>query len=207
MIAVISSAAAAEDVPLPRPRPGPDFVPFAEIARPYFDPAELTTEPSDCRLRLEQFAVVDPLPRLIGPGECGGSDMVWLHAVLLPDKSRIAFNPPPVLRCRLAESVAAWVRDEVAPTLNVLGSPLRSIENYDSFECRGRNRVAGAILSEHGKGNALDVRSFKLANGQAIDPTDVNIAKEFRETLRQGACSRFMTVLGPPSKGYLSVNA
>lgn len=202
LIAAIGGAAAAEDVPLPRPRPGPDFAPFAEIARPFFDPAELTTAPSDCRLRLNETAVIEPLPRLIGPGECGGSDMVWLRAVVLADKTRIALAPPPALRCRMAEAVAAWVRDEVAPKFKAAGSSLRSIENYDSYDCRGRNRVFGAKMSEHGKGNALDVRLFKLADGKLLDPTDVNVAKDLRETLRQGACSRFMTVLGPGSDGY-----
>ena len=74
LIAAIGGVASAEDVPLPRPRPAPDFVPFAESARPFFDPAELTTELSDCRKRLNEIAVVEPLPRLIGPGECGGRD-------------------------------------------------------------------------------------------------------------------------------------
>ena len=202
LIALSAGIAAAEDIPLPRPRPGPDFVPFAESARPYFDPAELTAAPSDCRLRLDMIAVVEAVPRLIGPGECGGIDVVRLRAVLLPDKTSIALNPPPELRCTMAEKVATWIRDEVAPMFSAAGPPLHSIENYNSYECRGRNRVFGARLSEHGKGNALDIRRFKLADGKSVEPTDVNVAKEFRETMRQQTCARFMTVLGPGSDGY-----
>jgi hypothetical protein len=194
--------AAAGDIPLPRPRPGPDFVPFAESARPFFDPAELTVEPSACRKRLDEIAIVAPVPRLIGPGECGGADMVRLSAVRLPDKTTVALTPPPELRCPMAESVAAWVRDEIAPKFAALGSPLRSVENYDSYECRGRNRVNGAKISEHGKGNALDVRKFRLASGKAVDPTDVHFAKDFRASMRTAACARFTTVLGPGSDGY-----
>ena len=201
-VPVLGNAAFAENIPLPRPRPAPDFVPFAESARPFFDPAELTTELSDCRKRLNEIAVVEPLPRLIGPGECGGSDMVRLSAVRLPDKTSIALMPPPDLRCRMAEGVAAWVRDEMAPKFSAIGPPLRSIENYDSYDCRGRNRVVGAQMSEHGKGNALDVRKFRLANGKTVDPTDVNVPKDFRVSMREAACSRFTTVLGPGSDGY-----
>ena len=70
------------------------------------------------------------------------------------------------------------------------------------FECRGRNRVPGAKISEHGKANALDVRALKLANGKAIELTDVNVDKAFREDLRKTACGRFSTILGPGSDGY-----
>ncbi|HJS09310.1 MAG TPA: extensin family protein, partial [Pirellulales bacterium] len=70
-------------------------------------------------------------------------------------------------------------------------------ETFDDFECRGRNRVAGAKLSEHGKGNAVDVRSFVLADGRSIGLTDISVAKGFRDEIRDSACHRFTTVLGP----------
>jgi hypothetical protein len=75
------------------------------------------------------------------------------------------------------------------------------LENYDSFECRGRNRVVGAKVSEHGLANALDIKSLKLADGTIVGLTDVRVPKEFRVGLRQSACARFMTVLGPGSDG------
>ena len=31
-----------------------------------------------------------------------------------------------------------------------MGSPLRAISNYDSYDCRGRNRIVGARTSEEG---------------------------------------------------------
>src|SRR4029079_4552457 len=80
--------------------------------------------------------------------------------------------------------------------------PLRAVDSFDSFSCRGRNNVLGAQLSEHGKANALDVRSFKLVNSTVAQPTDPNIPKEFRDGMRKGACERFKTVLGPGSDGF-----
>jgi hypothetical protein len=196
--------AAGDEVPLPRSRPVLFAEPktFAEANPGLFDPKDLTTEPSDCRLRLSKLAAIEPMPRLIGPGACGGSDMVRLDAAILADGTHISFHPAPVLRCTMAESLAGWVRDEAAPRAATLGSPLSGIENYDDFECRGRNRVIGAKLSEHGKGNALDVRAFKLADGRTIMPTDMTVAKDFREGLRESVCERFTTVLGPGSDGY-----
>jgi hypothetical protein len=112
------------------------------------------------------------------------------------------FTPKPTLRCDMAESFAAWLRDEAVPRLKPLNSPLRTVVNEDSYECRGRNRVAGAKVSEHGKGNAIDVRGFILADRRKIVLTDVTESKDLREGLRDSACRRFTTVLGPGSDAY-----
>jgi len=102
----------------------------------------------------------------------------------------------------MAEAIVGWVREEAAPRALDLGSALKAIENFDSFECRGRNRIPGAKLSEHGKANALDIRSLKLASGQVVHLTDPLVAKDVRDRLRTSVCSRFTTVLGPGSDGY-----
>jgi hypothetical protein len=102
----------------------------------------------------------------------------------------------------MAAAIGDWVREEIGPAAATLGSPLRSIENYDSYDCRGMNRVIGAKLSEHGKANALDIRSLRLADGRVVRLTDIAVARTFRERIRASACARFMTVLGPGSDGY-----
>lgn len=199
------AVAAADDVPVPRARPRV-VIPaeprsFAEaVAGLDFNSAEVTSAPSDCQIRLDGLALFEPVPRLIGPGSCGGPDMVRLHAVFLRDKTSVSFNPPPHLRCRMAEAVAHWVRDDL---VTVFRNPvLRSVEGAGSYECRGRNRIAGAKVSEHGKGNALDIHSVKLADGSSLYPTDLLANRDLRETLKAGACARFSTVLGPGSDGY-----
>jgi hypothetical protein len=196
--------AAAEDIPLPRPRPPIWAEPqsFREAAGPDFNSADVTSDPSACRARLESIAVIDAMPRLIGPGACGGGDMVQLNAVRLAGDARIAVKPAPVVRCELAEQLAAWIRDEAVPRVTAAGIVLRSVDTYDDFDCRGRNRVLGARLSEHGKGNAVDVRSLTMADGQVVELTDMTAPKDLREGLRASACGRFTTVLGPGSDGY-----
>ncbi len=195
---------AVEHVPLPLPRPPLWLEPrsFAEAAGPNFNSAEVTADPSDCRLRLETVAAIVPMPRLIGPGDCGGGDMVELDAVILPSNSAIELRPPPLVRCEMAESLVAWIRDEVAPRLAKAGASLRRVETYDDYECRGRNRVNGAKLSEHGKGNAVDVRAFTLADDRVLALTDTGVPKALRETIREAACAHFTTVLGPGSDGH-----
>jgi hypothetical protein len=96
----------------------------------------------------------------------------------------------------MAEAVAQWIANDVAPTIAASGASLRTIENLDSFDCRPRNGVTGAQVSEHGRANALDVRALKLANGEVIALNNAGVAKSLREKLRDSACARFSTVLG-----------
>jgi hypothetical protein len=150
----------------------------------------------------DAVAIAPSIPPVKGPGACGGDDLVRLEAVVLPDKRRVAVKPAAILRCRMASAVAQWVREDVAPLAAGLATRLAELDNFDSFECRGRNRVAGAKLSEHGRANALDVRGVKLANGRMLSLTDRNAPHDAREKARASVCARFTTVLGPGSDGY-----
>ena len=165
------------------------------------DAAAAPAAPSACQLHLAKIATFRPIGTLVGAGECGAVDVVLLDSVVLLDQAKVAVAPPATLRCTMAEQVARWVREDVAPTTTKLGAPLRGLDNFDSYECRGRNRVQGATLSEHGRANALDVRAFKLADGRSIALIDVNADKEWRDEIRRSACARFSTVLGPGSDG------
>src|SRR5258708_9121105 len=111
-------------------------------------------------------------------------------------------KPAPILRCAMASALADWVRTDIAPLAASLGSTVSDLDNFDSFECRGRNRIVGAGLSEHGRANALDVRAFRLANGRSISLTDRTVSRELRETVLHSVCARFSTVLGPGSDWY-----
>ncbi len=205
-------------IPLPRPRPeeapkaSNDAPPEAE-GQPSPDqpgadkPAEAASPPqkqaSACRLALtEDIAIAPSIPDIRGPGACGGEDLVRLEAVVLPDKRKVTVKPAAVLRCTMASAIADWLRKDMVPLATSLGSPISDLDNFDSFECRGRNRVAGAMLSEHGKANAIDIRAVKLANGQSIGLTDRTLSRDLRERVLHSVCARFSTVLGPGSDWY-----
>jgi hypothetical protein len=120
----------------------------------------------------------------------------------LPDGRHVVLKPAATLRCKMASAIADWVRADISSLAKSLGSAVADLDNFDSFECRGRNRIAGAPLSEHGRANALDVRSFRFADGRTISLTDRNVPRDVRETVLHSVCARFSTVLGPGSDGY-----
>jgi hypothetical protein len=207
-------AALPPSVPLPKPRPAE--APARQPDKPKLTkqtpvetekPAELAEPapppPSACRLALtEEIAIAPSIPDIHGPGGCGGEDLVRLEAVVLPDKHRVQVKPPATLRCKMASAIADWIRSDMTPLAKDLGSVISDLDNFDSYDCRSFNGVAGAPLSEHGRANALDVRALKLANGRSIALTDRTVSRELRESVLHSVCARFTTVLGPGSDGY-----
>ena len=170
--------AVAEEMPLPRPRPPVWVEPqsFREAAGAFFKSDDVTSAPSACRQRLEKIAALKAMPRLIGPGSCGAEDMVQLEHVLLAGGKRVDIKSSPMLRCEMAEQFALWVRDDVVTRVAKAGAVLTQLETYDDYNCRSRNRIFGAKVSEHGKGNAVDIRSMTFADKKVALFTDKTYA-------------------------------
>jgi len=189
-------------VPLPRPRPqaAPDGL--ANLGVPSIGAGPEPQPLTPCFLALTaEIGVAEPAPPIALPNSCDALDAVKLSAVNL-DRRRLTLTPPALLRCPMAGALANWMRTDVAAIAQTFGAPLKGFDNYESFECRGRNRIAGAKTSEHGKANALDIRAVLLEDGRRVELTDPEVPKEFRDSMRASACDRFATVLGPGSDGY-----
>ncbi len=208
-----ASTDASAKVPLPRSRPveapaaehpQPEQGGATDQAAPSQEPAEAKPpELSACRQALtESIAIAPSIPPIKGPGGCGGEDLVRLEAIVLSPTQRVALKPAAILRCAMAAAVADWVRTDMASLAASLGTTISELDNFDSFECRGRNRVKGAKLSEHGLANALDVRGMTFANGNTLSLTDRTVSRETREKVLASVCTRFTTVLGPGSDWY-----
>ena len=88
----------------------------AEPPKPAEQAAPAAPQPSACRTALtEEIAIAPSIPDIHGPGGCGGTDLVRLEAIVLPDQHRVAVTPPATLRCTMATAIADWVRTDVAP--------------------------------------------------------------------------------------------
>jgi hypothetical protein len=198
---VHKAAPAGETAPAAADKPAREEV--AKPAQPDKPDKPAAPPQSACRTALtEEIAVAPSIPPIHGPGACGGEDLVRLESIVLPDKRKVAVTPPATLRCTMATAIADWVRTDLVAIAQKLGSEPAGLDNYDSYECRGFNRIPGAHLSEHGRANALDVRAIKLADGRAITLTDRDVPRELREDVLHSVCARFMTVLGPDSDWY-----
>jgi hypothetical protein len=188
----------ADDAPLPRPRPQEAD---RKVPQPIaVDPAEIEAAKKDCeeffKADVAEAKFADPIAWDNG---CLAAAPVSVNAIKLVNGKRIELKPAAVLRCPMALAVANWVRDSLEPSVLKIGAEIDRIDVAASYSCRPRNNVFGAILSEHGKANALDIRSLHLSNGATFVIEKAQAKHEFLVEMRKSACARFMTVLGPGS--------
>jgi hypothetical protein len=189
-------------VPLPPRRPpefaAPKLAPAAPAPAQAAAPSEPPhgDDPETCAAVLASGNVIAEQAPAIHAGLCNMEHPLMLKAIVLADKRQIKLEPPVAMRCRLAGALAQWIIEDVAPAIAEAGKPLDALSGVGGYECRGRNGVAGAKLSEHAIGNAFDLAGLKLADGKIISVQDQHDLPVF-ERIRASACARFSTVLGP----------
>jgi hypothetical protein len=127
---------------------------------------------------------------------------VRIDSITLASGAKLDFPDRPTLDCEFALVYADYAKNLMAPLAqSTLGSQVAALDTGPGYECRGRNGVAGAKTSAHGKGIAIDLVSITLADRRRIFIAHQNDASEARfvAALRKGGCGWFTTVLGPGS--------
>ena len=132
-----------------------------------------------------------------GPGACGIRD-AWV----VTEVSGIKLSRPSIMTMQTAEALDIWVRETVIPAVGDRGGGLSELTVAAHYACRTRNSRAGARLSEHAKGRAIDISSVVMKDGSRV--TVLNGWGSGRDgqlmrKLHRGACGPFGTVLGPNS--------
>ncbi len=133
--------------------------------------------------------------RIRGRGSCGIANPVKVTEV-----AGIPLTRELVVNCTTAKRLDNWVARSVKPAIGRKGGGLASIQIIGGYSCRTRNSKRGAKLSEHAKGNAVDIAGFKLKNGTVYSVKRNWRGGAGRSTLRKihkSACGPFGTVLGP----------
>jgi hypothetical protein len=171
--------------------------------------APQTTADDNADLRAQvlnsRHVIGEALPPINEAGGCGMAAPLRMEAILLADGRKVALSPPAVMRAALAVALADWVREDLAPAAKGNGERLAGIDGVGSYECRSRNRLAGAQLSEHAKGNALDLQGFLTESGKHLTigtPKSAGDDDSFFALMKKTACARFATVLGPGSDPF-----
>ncbi|MDP9839949.1 hypothetical protein J2T09_004729 [Neorhizobium huautlense] len=109
------------------------------------------------------------------------------------------------MRCETAHALATWMKDNVQPAMNVAmpGRKVTGIVPGSTYACRLRNSASTGKVSEHARGNAIDVAAFKLDNGETLEmkprQEDSTLEGAFQRTATASACLYFSTVLSPGS--------
>nr|WP_255561698.1 extensin family protein [Pseudohoeflea sp. DP4N28-3] len=158
----------------------------------------------NCRAQLKRLGVVYEDIDPIGNGRsCGIAHPVKVSGL----SGGIRVKPAAKLNCQMTLAFAKWVKEELGPAARArYFSGVKEIKQMSSYSCRTMNSRRGAPMSEHSKGNAIDVGAVTLDNGHTIDVRDPGFfafrEKSLLTTVREDSCKYFNTVLGPGSDRY-----
>lgn len=200
---VPTAGAAAVDIPSPRLR---------SAAKPPVRSAKLTELPPNsgdrqsgsCRRNLRSLGITSVSVAPIHKGNCGIAAPIKVSSL---DHGSIALTTDATLTCRTANALATWMTESVEPAAEqYLKSRVTGIRVAASYHCRTRNGVPGAKLSEHAKGNAIDISAVRVEGVGWIEvgKSKGMAANRFMRAIRKSACGPFTTVLGPGSDRYHS---
>ena len=131
---------------------------------------------------------------------CGIASPVRVHEV-----SGIKLSQKPLLNCNAARALDRWVDQGAKPAIRDIGERLESLRVVAHYTCRTRNNQKGGRISEHGKGNAIDVAGCRLESGREITIlSDWGVGDDGRALarMRRAACGPFGVVLGPGSDRF-----
>jgi hypothetical protein len=154
-----------------------------------------------CQQRLRRLGVEFRTKPAVGNGNsCGIAHPVEVVAL----SGNVRVEPATTLNCPMAEAFAQWVKNDLAPsTRKRYLSGIRSIGSMGGYSCRTMNSRRGAPMSEHSKGNAIDIGRITLNSGRTIAVKKPGLfavrERSLLNTVRSQSCNYFTTVLGPGS--------
>lgn len=133
-----------------------------------------------------------------GSGGCGIARPVRLRVV-----HGIPLTTPATINCTTAQAVSQWVLD-AEDIIGNTGGGIANLRVVASYACRARNSQRGARLSEHARGNAIDIAGIGLQDGSELSVQDNWRGRHsgIMERLHSSACGTFGTVLGPDSDRF-----
>jgi hypothetical protein len=204
-----SVRAVADKPPQPPPRPPELGAPGKAPSEPS-SPAPNGEAASTCLTKLiadGASAEVAAAPPASAEG-CGIDAPVRLSSIMA-EGGAVRLPGRPLVACEFAVVLADYVRLIVAPLGQaMLHAKVAEIETGPGYACRTQDRVAGAKISAHAKGLAVDFVSITLADKRRVpveSQTGADEASYFR-AMRTAACGWFTTVLGPGADAFHANN-
>ncbi|MBB3993235.1 hypothetical protein GGR95_000863 [Sulfitobacter undariae] len=127
------------------------------------------------------------------------------NAVRITSVSGVRLNRKSTMDCGTAQALKTWVDSSAKPALSSKGGGLRELKVAADYACRRRNNAKTGKVSEHGKGRAIDISGFQMADGSQITVLQGWNAGSSSQVLRRmhaEACGTFGTVLGPKANRF-----
>ena len=162
--------------------------------------------PSACQAALAALHVESTPEAPVKEGECAIPAPVSVAAF---DAGAVAFSTKALLNCDFADQLAIWMDNTVQPIAQkTLGHKVTGLRIAASYACRNRDGLADAKLSEHARGNAIDISGFDIEGLGWIEVESGwkagGAKSEFLREVRASACGPFTTVLGPGADSFHS---
>ncbi|WP_313616831.1 extensin family protein [Agrobacterium sp.] len=163
------------------------------------DPAELQACITELKTLGAEFKTLDTIKG--AENGCGIASPIELSSV----GQGIKLNPAGPMRCETALALSRWAKDMLVPSarLSMPERKITALANASTYVCRNRNSTKNGKISEHAKGNAVDISSIAFDKGDPLimKPRDEDGSVEgaFQRTITTAACLFFKTVLSPGS--------
>jgi hypothetical protein len=198
LLAVLAACGAAAEPGVPfADAPGSRFAPlYSPPPSPRGVPPTILSAPSGRVLCNDMRLLGKPIGAIAGKLQgCGVKSPVRVTSI-----AGVALSSPVRVNCRTAVALADWTDQHAKPeAVKLMGSRLVKMKTVASYSCRTRNHRKGARISEHGKGNAVDIAGFSFSDGEDISVLKGwhGVGKGYLNRIWLKACSDFGTVLGP----------
>lgn len=190
-----------------RPRPRPENLgqlPTSEVelaSVPVPDPAPESRSSKRKKKKAQRGAICGD-PEIVGEKLAPISSKVKGCGVAEPIRvteiAGIRLSQPATINCQTAVALHRWIEGGLRPAMR--GRKVVELEIAASYICRPRNNVKGNKISEHGRGNAIDIAGFTFSDG-----TSWTVLNDYNAQIRRAhkaACGIFGTTLGPGSDGF-----
>lgn len=225
--ALFAGPANAGEIPIPEPRPEIAAPRQADPSKREAEPVEREQVPaarnghqqpeatlmpmiekedpaafSACTGRLKALGVVfEEIGRIDESNGCGIDRPIEVRDL----GGGVSLDPPGRMRCETALQLSLWMRDAVAPMLGKAkpDETLATINQASTYICRKRNNARSGKISEHARGNAVDVAGFTFKSGRTLTigprQRDGSLEGALQRAIAAAACLYFTTVLDPGS--------
>lgn len=132
---------------------------------PGWSEGEIATARARCNAILSRYEAVATPMEPIKEGDCGTPYPVQVASV-----ANVALSQPAIVNCEVIAVLGDWLKSDVQPAARqLLKARVTGIDVLSSYSCRNAYGRKKSRLSEHGRANAIDIKSFQMDRAPPVD--------------------------------------